>query len=122
MNDTKVLHIEIGRSDAAGPSEPPAATGGLERAVRRLPAGRVMRLLSSRNLELLRLIKAARPTSVTELSRLSGRPKASLTRTLQRLAALGIVDMRRAAQGRGKAPIVDCDCLCVELALTSEDV
>ena len=80
-------------------------------------AEQVMRLISDRNVQLLQLIKKHRPQSLAELSRLSGRPTASLTRTLQRLSALGIVVVRR-TKGREKIPVVACDCLRFELPLT----
>jgi predicted transcriptional regulator len=85
-------------------------------SARTLSGPRIMRLLSDGNLKLLGLIRTAKPQSLSELSKLSGRPKASLTRTLQRLSALGIVVVKR-ANGRGKIPIVVCDRLRVEMLL-----
>ncbi|MDX2288330.1 MAG: helix-turn-helix domain-containing protein [Hyphomicrobiaceae bacterium] len=74
------------------------------------------RLLSQRNLELLRLIKRAEPQSVAELARLSGRPKASLMLTLRRLAHFGIVTFD-VADERRKVPRVSCDKLLLEVAI-----
>ncbi|MCH9809299.1 MAG: hypothetical protein K0U74_16355 [Alphaproteobacteria bacterium] len=74
------------------------------------------RLLSQRNLELLRLIKAKEPQSVAELARLSGRPKASLMLTLRRFHHYGIV-LFDCVDGGRKAPRVMCDRLRVDIAI-----
>ncbi|MDX2259217.1 MAG: hypothetical protein NW205_09925 [Hyphomicrobiaceae bacterium] len=74
------------------------------------------RLLSQRNVELLRLIRRVEPQSVAELARLSGRPKASLMLTLRRLAHFGIVTFEE-VDGRRKVPRVACDKLMLEVAL-----
>jgi predicted transcriptional regulator len=79
-----------------------------------------MRLLSDRNLKLLRLIRTAEPKTLAELSRLSGRPKASLTRTLARLSDLGIVTLRK-SRGRGKVPLVTCDRVRLEVSLLPDE-
>jgi len=76
------------------------------------------RLLSERNIDLLRMIKTAQPGSVAELARLSGRPKASLTLTLRRLERFGIV-VFKTASGRRKIPTVVCDRLMLEVAIDS---
>jgi predicted transcriptional regulator len=77
---------------------------------------RLLRLLTKRNVALLALIRSKSPRSLSELSVLSGRPKASLTRTLKRFRALGIVNYRKAG-GRAKAPIVACDCVRLDVPL-----
>lgn len=121
VNDDRVLRIEIRQ-----PETTDSVPGTAERTALRTPrnasgtatAEQVMRLISGRNVVLLQLIKTSRPQSLAELSRLSGRPTASLTRTLQRLSALGIVVMQR-SKGREKIPTVACDCLRFELPLTA---
>lgn len=118
--EDKVLLIEIRQPDPAqanfetldGTPEQKAMKPGAHAS-----AEQVMRLISGRNVELLQMIKQLRPQSLAELARLSGRPTASLTRTLQRLSALGIVVMRQ-SKGREKIPTVACDCLRFELPLT----
>ena len=126
FNDDKTLRIEIrqgGTSDAEGDAaDSNQANGGASQAgstVRStcVTAEQVMRLISGRNVELLRLIKERKPQSLAELSRISGRPTASLTRTLQRLSALGIVRME-CRKGREKVPVVACDRLRFDLPLT----
>lgn len=51
-------------------------------------------VLSDKNRELVRLIAEKHPESVAELARETGRDKGNLTRTLQRLASYGIVELR----------------------------
>ncbi len=75
------------------------------------------RLLSRRNVELLKLIKEAAPQSVAELSRLSGRPKASLMLTLRRFKSFGIVDFDE-VDGRRKVPRLACEKLRLEIPIT----
>jgi predicted transcriptional regulator len=77
---------------------------------------KMVRLLTSRNLTLLSLIANARPGSLTELSQLSGRPKASLTRTIRRFSDLGIVSFRKVS-GKGKAPVLACRSVHIEVPL-----
>lgn len=52
-------------------------------------------VLSDKNRELVRLIAEKQPESVAELARETGRDKGNLTRTLQRLASYGIVELRK---------------------------
>lgn len=74
------------------------------------------RLLSRRNVELLKLIKECEPQSVAELARLSGRPKASLMLTLRRLRNYGIIEFDE-TDGRRKVPRVACDRLRLEIPI-----
>jgi predicted transcriptional regulator len=121
-NDDKTLRIEIRQAsdanseDSTSRVEPSNGVSGPR--VKCVSAEQVMRLISGRNLALLRLIKERQPQSLAELSRISGRPTASLTRTLQRLSALGIVRME-SRKGREKTPVVACDRLRFELPLTA---
>lgn len=129
MDHNKVLHFEIAHG-GPGPSRAStapsngasaAARGAPEPAPVRSPKPeKLMRLLSDRNLKLLRLIRTAEPKTLAELSRLSGRPKASLTRTLARLSDLGIVTLRK-SRGRGKVPLVTCDRVRLEVSLLPEE-
>lgn len=80
---------------------------------------KIIRLLSSRNIELLRLIGIKKPKTLAELSRLSGRPKASLTRTLARLAALGLLVLQK-SKGRGKTPVLACNRICFQVDIMEE--
>lgn len=121
MSDKNILSLEI-RPDGSLSAEEQASPPGANAPGR--PGGaasprQLMRLFSGRNVELLLLIKRERPQSVAELARLSKRPKESLTRTLQRLASLGIVEMRKAGR-RGKAPTVNCNRVRLELPLEAD--
>jgi DNA-binding transcriptional ArsR family regulator len=120
MDEGKTLHFEFAESAKA--PQPPAAIGsnGTHGAPpKRHKPEKLMRLLSDRNLKLLKLIRSAEPKTLAELSRLSGRPKASLTRTLARLTDLGIVVLVK-SKGRGKIPKVACDRVRLEVSLLPE--
>lgn len=118
---SKTLHVEMVLNDDGTWNGRSAANGG--RGTVRRPAksgdGTIVtgdaseldafsRLLSQRNVELLKLIKEAKPQSVAELARLSGRPKASLMLTLRRFNSYGIVEFDE-TDGRRKVPRVACD-------------
>ena len=123
MDENRVLQIEIpAGSDLSGP---PGGTSGKLAAIVAGPSAlvirepnpeKLLRLLTVRNLALLKIIRSKSPQSLTELARLSGRPKASLTRTLKRFVAFGIVNFRKTG-GRGKAPAVTCDCVRFEVGM-----
>jgi len=59
----------------------------------------VSHILCPENIELLRLIDAERPESLTQLAELTGRAKSNLSKTLKTLNEKGFV---RLEQGRGK--------------------
>lgn len=60
----------------------------------------LMRLLTPENRQLLGIIRDRRPQSVSELARMSGRAEPNVSRTLAKLAAVGLVDMRSVANKR----------------------
>ncbi|HEX7324585.1 MAG TPA: MarR family transcriptional regulator [Rhodanobacteraceae bacterium] len=55
-------------------------------------------VLSDDNRALLRLIREAKPDSVTHLAELSGRAPSNLSRTLKTMERYGLVELRRQAQ------------------------
>lgn len=61
-------------------------------------------VLSTRNLELLKLIEKEQPQSVKELADLSGRKISNLSRTLKTFSRYGIVDLIE--RNRNKIPVV----------------
>ena len=67
-------------------------------------AAALLRLLTCDNRDLLRLIRDQKPSSVAELARLTGRAEPNLFRTLEKLVAVGLVEMRD--KGRCKMPVV----------------
>lgn len=122
MDDAKTLHFELAET---GPvktrmTADPVGTTGNRTPPKHEKPEKLMRLLSDRNLKLLKLIRTAEPKTLAELSRLSGRPKASLTRTLARLSDLGIVVLVK-SKGRGKIPTVACDRVRLEVSLVPDD-
>jgi len=56
-------------------------------------------ILSNENQELLKLIVKHKPSSITELERISHRKKANLSRTLKTLEKYNIVDLLKTSQG-----------------------
>ena len=54
----------------------------------------LVRLLTPENRSLLRIIRDARPQSVAELARLTNRAEPNLLRTLGKLEAFGLLEMR----------------------------
>ncbi len=78
----------------------------------------VVRLLTRENRKLLSLIRDSKPKSVAELAALSGRSQPNLTRTLNKLQAVGFVVM--SVHGRQKAPEVVLQKFTVEINPFSE--
>jgi len=60
-------------------------------------------VLSTRNLELLKLIEEKKPQSMKELADLSGRKISNLSRTLKTFSRYGIVDLIE--RNRNKIPV-----------------
>jgi len=62
-----------------------------------------MQVLSTKNIELLKLIDKKKPASIEELSRISGRNKGNLSRTLKTFQRHQIVDLIK--EDRRKKPV-----------------
>ena len=62
-----------------------------------------MQILSTKNIELLKLIEKERPASISELSMISGRNKGNLSRTLKTFQKHRIVDF--VEENRRKKPV-----------------
>jgi predicted transcriptional regulator len=73
----------------------------------------LIRMLTPENRDLLRLIRDEHPQSVADLARLSQRAEPNLRRTLAKLEALGLIEMR--AVGRHKVPMPRAGKLRVEI-------
>ncbi|MBM3566464.1 MAG: MarR family transcriptional regulator [Alphaproteobacteria bacterium] len=58
------------------------------------------KILSEGNRRLLALIAERSPGSLDELARASGRKKSNLSRTLNRMAACGLITLKRGPRGR----------------------
>ena len=57
------------------------------------------KVLSQRNRELLAMIGREKPSSVTELAKISGRSKSNLSRTLKTMSRYGLVELKEGARG-----------------------
>jgi predicted transcriptional regulator len=76
----------------------------------------VAKVLSAGNRELLQVIVSKRPGSLEELSRLTGRQKSNLSRTLRTMEGYGIVHLTRGENGK-LIPSVTHERFTVDLAL-----
>ncbi len=66
----------------------------------------LVRLLTPDNRGLLRVIRDSRPQSVAELARLTNRAESNLLRTLDKLEAFGLLEMRLVDRRRVPTPTV----------------
>jgi predicted transcriptional regulator len=73
----------------------------------------LLRLLTPDNRSLLRTIRDAKPQSVAELARLTDRKEPNLLRTLDKLEAIGLVEMR--IINRRRVPTATVGTLHVEI-------
>jgi len=78
------------------------------------------KVLSAGNRELLRTIAEKAPNSLEELSRLTGKAKPNLSRTLKTMAGYGLVRLEP-GPGRRLAPRVVHDRVALELPLTKQE-
>ncbi len=78
------------------------------------------RVLSAGNRDLLRLIAEKAPGSLEELSKLTGRKKPNLSRTLKTMANYGLVRLERGFRGR-IAPTVVHDRIELELPIVRKE-
>jgi len=74
------------------------------------------RILTSGNRELLHVIAERQPQSLEELSAMTGKAMSNLSRTLRKMASLGIVRIEK--DGRKAAPKLLYDRVVLELPLT----
>ncbi len=63
----------------------------------------LLRLLTPENRDLLKVIRDERPQSVADLARLTHRASPNLLRTLAKLEAMGLIEMR--SSGKRKIPV-----------------
>jgi len=80
-------------------------------------------LLSDENQKLLQLIDKEQPQSFAELVSLSGRSQPSLSRTLKKMEAAGIIELKK-GQGKALIPIVlfTCDQIHVKTYRTFDEM
>lgn len=89
------------------PAPPDAAIPSVE------SAEVLMRLLTRENRELLRLIRDSKPQSVADLARISHRAQPNLLRTLNKLEAFGLIELR--TSGNRRVPISKATTLSVRI-------
>jgi predicted transcriptional regulator len=91
------------RSVARGkqPAPPDAASASFA------SAGALLRLLTPDNRSLLRTIRDARPQSVAALARLTNRAEPNLLRTLTKLEAFGLLELRTIERRTVPMPMVE---------------
>ena len=92
MTDLATQMRKVARGEIPAPAD--AALPSVE------SAEALMRLLTPDNRSLLRTIRDAKPRSVAELARLTGRAAPNLLRTLGKLEAFGFLEMRTVARRR----------------------
>lgn len=95
----------VARGELAPPAD--AALPSIE------SAEALLRLLTPDNRNLLRMIRDAQPQSVAELARLANRAESNLLRTLGKLEAFGLLEMRLV--GRRRVPTALIGMLHVEI-------
>lgn len=66
----------------------------------------VAEVLSDENRALLHVIREAQPSSISELSQLTGRQVSNLSRTLKTMSNYGLVELKRVDEGRQLKPVV----------------
>jgi predicted transcriptional regulator len=79
----------------------------------------LLRLLTPENRELLRIIRDEHPQSVAELARRTSRAEPNLLRTLGKLQAFGLIEMR--TEGRRRVPMSRVKRVSVEIDLFSQN-
>lgn len=124
MTDRNILRIGIASREAVkrrtidiargayqpAPDEPRVWFSSLES---------LAKVLSERNMLLLEMIRRAKPRSLTELAKVSGRAKSNLSRTLHSMERFGLVELRHEDQRR--VPIVKYDQVQFALSLTDPE-
>ena len=75
-------------------------------------------VLSDQNRELLSLIAAQKPQSISELARLSDRSQSNLTRTLKKMESYGLVKMKIGTRG-SKQPFVAYSDIVLDMSIGS---
>lgn len=98
LNDLEAEMRKVARGEIAAPSDAASPSVELTEAL--------IRLLTPDNRSLLRMIRDARPQSVAELARLTNRAEPNLLRTLAKLEAFGLLEMKTVDRRRVPTPIV----------------
>jgi len=105
MNDLEAEMRAVARGEL--PAPPDAALPSVE------SAESLFRLLTPANRSLLCMIRDAQPQSITELARLTRRAVPNLLRTLNKMEAFGLLELRTVA--RRKVPMAMVGTVHVEI-------
>ena len=73
----------------------------------------LLRLLTPENRDLMKILRDRHPKSVADLARMTNRASPNLLRTLAKLEAFGLIEMR--SDGRRKVPVARIRKLHVEI-------
>ena len=98
MNDLEAEMRRVARGEITAPDD--AALPSVE------STEALVRLLTPDNRSLLRTIRDAKPQSVAELARLTNRAEPNLLRTLGKLEAFGLLEMKTVDRRRVPTPII----------------
>src|SRR5271163_353065 len=98
MSDLETEMRKVARGEITAPDD--AASPSIE------SAEALLRLLTPANRSLLRTIRDAKPQSVAELARLTNRAEPNLLRTLGKLEAFGLLEMRTVDRRRVPTPVI----------------
>ena len=98
MKDLEAEMRAVARGELTAPAD--AALSSVE------SAEALLRLLTPDNRSLLRTIRDAKPQSVAELARLTNRAEPNLLRTLGKLEAFGLLEMRTVDRRRVPTALV----------------
>jgi predicted transcriptional regulator len=98
MNDLEAEMRKVARGEMTAPAD--AALPSVD------STEALVRLLTPENRSLLRTIRDAKPQSVAELARLTHRAEPNLLRTLGKLEAFGLLEMRTVDRRRVPTPII----------------
>jgi predicted transcriptional regulator len=105
MRDLMMQMRAVARGETAAPADAAAPTVESAEAL--------LRLLTPDNRNLLRTIRDAKPQSIAELARLTNRAEPNLVRTLGKLEAFGLLEMRTI--NRRRVPTATVGMLYVEI-------
>jgi len=109
--DLKKEMLAVARGEVPAPKD--AAVPSVE------SAEVLLRLLTPENRDLMKILRDRHPKSVADLARMTKRASPNLLRTLAKLEAFGLIEMR--SDGRRKVPRARVSKLHVEIDLFSQN-
>jgi len=98
MKDLEAEMRAVARGEATVPTD--AALPSVE------SAGGLVRVLTPENRHLMRIIRDEKPQSVAELAKLTDRAEPNLLRTLTKLAAYGLLELKTVKRCKVPVPMI----------------